>query len=188
MNLEVHPEVAGIAEGLAAVFTLVGFHSHMPHEVHIELSGSYKTPGAHAALIFLLPHVPLAFCSGVIRVSTTIAPTAAAVVVSVRLPRGVVVAGPWGRGRAGGSVGQFLLLVSVLLWLLFLLLLWRLLLLLLLLQELSGSASALVSLEVEDGLRLHRFLSSFFGDCLYLLLVLALNANASSSLSFGLWL
>lgn len=99
MNLEVHPEVAGIAEGLAAVFTLVGFHSHMSHEVHIELCGSYETPGTHAALIFLLPHMPLAFCSGVIRVSTTIA-LAAAVVASVRLPRGVAVAGPWGRGRA----------------------------------------------------------------------------------------
>lgn len=98
VNLEVHPEVAGIAEGLAAVFTLVGFHSYVPHEVHIELSGSYESPGTHAALEFLLPHMALAFCSGVIRVSTTVAPAAA--VVSVCLPRGVVVAGPWGRGRA----------------------------------------------------------------------------------------
>lgn len=38
VNLEVHPEVARIAEGLTAVFTLVGFHPHMPHEVNIELS------------------------------------------------------------------------------------------------------------------------------------------------------
>ena len=39
MNLEVHPEVAGVTKSLAAVFTLVRLHSHMPHEVHVKLSG-----------------------------------------------------------------------------------------------------------------------------------------------------
>lgn len=34
-----HPEVAGVAERLAAVFTLVRLHPHVSHEVHIELGG-----------------------------------------------------------------------------------------------------------------------------------------------------
>lgn len=33
VNFEVHPEVAGITEGLAAVLTLVRLHTHMTHEV-----------------------------------------------------------------------------------------------------------------------------------------------------------
>lgn len=95
MNLEVHPEVAWIAEGLAAVFTLVRFHPHVPHEVHIELSGCNESTGAHAALEFLLPHMALTFCSrgNVIRVSIIAAPAAA--VVMVCLSCSMCVAGPW---------------------------------------------------------------------------------------------
>lgn len=100
MNLEVHPEVAGIAEGLTAVFTLVRFHPHVPHEVHVELGGCDKSPGTHAALEFLLPYMALTFCSGagVIRVSVTAAPAAA--VITVCLSYSVGVAGPRGRGGA----------------------------------------------------------------------------------------
>lgn len=129
VNLEVHPEVAGIAEGLTAVFTLVRFHPHVPHEVHVELGGCDKSAGTHAALEFLLPHMALTFSSGrsTIRVSIIAVPAAAAaVVITVCLSRSVGVAGPWGRGGARGPIGQFLFLVSVLL-------LWCLLLLLLLL-------------------------------------------------------
>lgn len=105
MNLEVHPEVAGVAEGLTAEFTLVRFHPHVPHEVHIQLSGCDESPGAHAALEFLLPYVTLTFCSGghIIRVSITAAPAAAivaVVVVTVCLSCSVGVAGPGGRGGA----------------------------------------------------------------------------------------
>lgn len=100
MNLEVHPEVAGIAEGLTAVFTLVRFHPNVPHEVHIELSGCDKRPGAHAALEFLLPCMTLTFCSdgNIIRVPITAAP--AAVIITVCLSCSVGVAGPRGRGGA----------------------------------------------------------------------------------------
>lgn len=59
MNFEVHPEVAGITEGLTAVFTLVRFHPHVPHEVHIELSDCDESPGAHTAFILLLTHVTM---------------------------------------------------------------------------------------------------------------------------------
>lgn len=128
VDLEVHPEVAGVTESLAAVFTLVRLHAHVPHEVHIELSGRDESPGAHAAFEFLLPHMPLTFpvCSGgtTVRVSVTAAPAAA---VTVGLRRRVGVAGPGRRGRAGGPVGE-LLLLSVLRWLLLLLLLWLMLL------------------------------------------------------------
>lgn len=61
VNFEVHPEVAGITEGLTAVFTLVRFHPHMPHEVHIELSDCDECPGAHAAFILLLTRVTMPF-------------------------------------------------------------------------------------------------------------------------------
>lgn len=135
VNLEVHPEVAGITEGLTAVFTLVRFHPHMPHEVHIEFSGCDKGPGTHAALELLLTYMTLTFRSGsnIIRGSITAAPGVA--VISVCLSSSVSVAGPWGRGGAQGPIGQLLFLVSVLLllWLLLLLLLlllWWLLLLL----------------------------------------------------------
>lgn len=96
VNLEVHPEVAGIAEGLTAVLTLVRFHPHVPHEVHIELSGRDKSPGTHAALEFLLSYVTLTFCSGgnIIRVSITAAP--ATVVFTVCLSCSVGMAGPRG--------------------------------------------------------------------------------------------
>lgn len=135
MNLEVHPEVTGVAEGLTAIFTLVRFHPHMPHEVHIEFSGCDKGPGTHAALELLLTYMTLTFRSGshIIRVSTIASP--GAVVISVCLSSGVCVTGPWGRGGAQGPISQLLFLVSVLLLLrlllllLLLLLLWRLLLL-----------------------------------------------------------
>lgn len=100
MNLEVHPEVAGITEGLTAVFTLVRFHPHVPHEVHIELSGCDKSPGTHAAFEFLLPYMTLTFRSGgnIIRVSIAAAP--AAVGITVCLSCIVGVTGPWRRGGA----------------------------------------------------------------------------------------
>lgn len=50
-----HPQVAGVAEGLAAVFTLVRFHADVTHEVNVELGGGDESPGAHAALVLLLP-------------------------------------------------------------------------------------------------------------------------------------
>lgn len=100
VNLEVHPEVAGITEGFTAVFTLVRFHPHMPHEVYIELSGCDKRPGTHAALELLLTYMTLAFRSGgnIIRVSIAAAP--AAVVITVCLSCSMGVTGPWGRGGA----------------------------------------------------------------------------------------
>lgn len=100
MNLEVHPEVAGVAEGLTAVLALVRFQAHMSHEVHIELSGCNESPGTHAALEFLLPYVAMNFCPGgnVVRVSIAAAPAAA--VVGVCLPCSGVVTGPRRRGGA----------------------------------------------------------------------------------------
>ena len=103
VNLEVHPEVAGIAEGLTAVLTLVRFHPYVPHEVHVELGGCDESPGAHVTLEFLLPYVALSFCSGGtgVRVSAAVTPAAAAAVVVVvvvvaRLSCSMTVAGPWG--------------------------------------------------------------------------------------------
>lgn len=133
MNLQVHPEVAGVTEGFATVLALVRFHTHMAHEVHLEFSGCNERPGTHAAFEFLLPNVALTFCPGgnVIRVSITATPAAGAV-VSVCLPCSRVVTGPRGRGGARGFICQLLFLVRVLLWLLLLLLLllrWWLLLL-----------------------------------------------------------
>lgn len=126
MNLDVHPEVAGIAEGLTAVFTLVRLHPHVPQEVHIELSDCDECPGAHAAFILLLT-----------RVTVTLPPDGDPVGASIRAPPAVItvclsrvgMAGPRGRGGAGGAVRQFLFLVALLLLLLRLrLLLWLLLL------------------------------------------------------------
>lgn len=126
MNLEVHPEVAGITEGLTAVLTLVRLHPHVPHEVHIELSDRDERPGTHAAFILLLTHVTMTF-----------PPDADPVRVSIRAPPAVItvclsrmgVAGPRGRGGARGAVRQFLFVVALLLLLLWLrLLLWWLLL------------------------------------------------------------
>lgn len=79
VNLEVLPEVAGIAEGLTAVITLVRFHAHVPHEVHVEPGGCDESPGTHAALEFLLPNMTLTFSSGcyIVRVSITAAFAAA---------------------------------------------------------------------------------------------------------------
>lgn len=88
MNLEVHPEVAGITEGFAAVFTLVRFHPYVPHEVHIELRGCNESPGTHVTLELLLPYMALSFRSGgtVVRASVSATPAvAAAVVVIARL-------------------------------------------------------------------------------------------------------
>lgn len=61
VNFEVHPEVAGITEGLTAVFTLVRFHPHVPHEVHIKLCDCDECPGTHAAFILLLTHMTMSF-------------------------------------------------------------------------------------------------------------------------------
>lgn len=61
MNLQVHPEVAGIAEGLAAVLALMRLHPNVTHEVHVELGGRDKGPGAHAALELLLAPVTQTF-------------------------------------------------------------------------------------------------------------------------------
>lgn len=56
VNLQVHSKVAWITKGLTAVFTLMRFHPHVPHKVHIEFSSGYKCPGAHVAheLLFSL--------------------------------------------------------------------------------------------------------------------------------------
>lgn len=87
-----HPKVAGITEGLTAIFTLVRFHPHMPHEVHIELSGCNESPRTHAALEFLFPHMALTFCFGgnIIRVSII-----AGAVVIAYWSYSVDMAGPW---------------------------------------------------------------------------------------------
>lgn len=61
MNFEVHPEVAGITEGLTAVFTLVRFHPYVPHKVHVELSDCDECPRTHAAFVLLLTHVAMSF-------------------------------------------------------------------------------------------------------------------------------
>lgn len=61
MYFEVHPEVAGITEGLAAVFALVRLHANVAHEVHVELGGRDERPRAHAALEFLFPRMPGTF-------------------------------------------------------------------------------------------------------------------------------
>lgn len=100
MNLEVHPQVAGITEGLTAVFTLVRFHAHVPHEVYIELSGCDKSPGAHTALELLFTYMTLTLRSdcNIIRVPITVAPTTA--VISICLSRRVSMAGPGGGGGA----------------------------------------------------------------------------------------
>lgn len=97
MNLEVHPEVTGIAEGLTAVVTLVRLHPHVPHEVHIELSDGDECPRTHAAFILLLSHVTVAF-----------PPDGDPVRVSIRAPPAVItvclsrmgMAGPRRRGGA----------------------------------------------------------------------------------------
>lgn len=119
-----HPEVAGITEGLTAVFTLVRFHPHVPHEVHVELCGCEESAGTHATFEFLLPYMTLTFRSGgtVVGVSITVGP--ATVVVTVCLPCTRGVAGPWRGGGARGPSSQLLFLVSVLLLLRVLLLRW----------------------------------------------------------------
>lgn len=128
VNLDVHPEVAGITEGLTAVLTLVRLHPHVPHEVHVELSDCDECPGTHAAFILLLTHVTVTFPPDGDPVSVFVrAPPA---VIAVCLSR-VGVAGPrGGGGGARGAVRQFLFLVALLLLLLLRLrLLLRLLLL-----------------------------------------------------------
>lgn len=107
MNLKVHPEVAGIAERLAAVLALMRLHPYMPHEMHVELSGSDESPRAHAALELLLPRTALAFPSGGDAAGV---PAAAA----VRLSRGRVVTGPGGRRGAGAAVEKLFLRGNVL--------------------------------------------------------------------------
>lgn len=101
VDLEVHPEVAGITKGLTAVFTLVRLHSNMSHEMHIEFSGCNKSSRTHAALKFLLSHMTLTFSvySGcnVTRVSITAVPAAVVAVLIVRLSCSMGVARPRGR-------------------------------------------------------------------------------------------
>lgn len=101
VDLEVHPEVAGITEGLTAIFTLVRFHPHVPHEVQIELSGCDKRPGTHAAFEFLLTYVTLTLRSGsaIIRVCITAA-SAPTAVITVCLSCSLGMTGPWGGGGA----------------------------------------------------------------------------------------
>lgn len=94
MNLEVHPEVAGITEGLTAVFTLVRFHPHVPHEVHIELSDCDECPGTHAAFILLLTHMTVTFATDSDPVGVSVR-----AVITVCLSR-VGMARPRGRGGA----------------------------------------------------------------------------------------
>lgn len=125
MDLDVHPEVAGITEGLTAVLTLVRLHPHVPHEVHIELSDCDECPGTHAAFILLLTHVTMAFPpdSDPVRVSIRAPPA----VITVCLSR-VGMTGPRGRGGARAAVRHFLFLVALLRLLWLRLLLWLLLL------------------------------------------------------------
>lgn len=94
-----HPEVAGITEGLTAVFTLVRFHPHMPHEVQIELGGCDKSPGTHAALEFLLPDMTLTFRSSDSIVRVSIAVASDTVGITVHLSSGMSMARP--RRRRG---------------------------------------------------------------------------------------
>lgn len=105
-----HPQVAGVAEGLAAVLTLVRFHPDVTHEVNVELGGRDEGPGAHAALVLLLPDRTLAFSSGGDAVGCS-APAAvcwSCWVVGARPRRG-------GGGGAGGPIGELLLQMNVLL-------------------------------------------------------------------------
>ena len=50
VDLEVCAQVAGVAEGLAAVFTLVSLHPHVAHEMHLEL-GAGGEGSCSAALV-----------------------------------------------------------------------------------------------------------------------------------------
>lgn len=97
VNLQVHPEVAGITEGLAAVLTLMGLHPNVTHEVHVKLCGRDKGARAHAALELLLAPVTQTFRPSVCIVAGVwIHATSDAVVtvVFVRRHRAVGVAGP----------------------------------------------------------------------------------------------
>lgn len=84
--LEVHPEIARITKGLTAVFTLMRLHPHVSHKVHIEFSGRYEGPGAHAALELLFSHMSLAFhfgCSVTRAIMAVVSSTVAIVIVSL---------------------------------------------------------------------------------------------------------
>lgn len=97
MNFQVHPEVAGITEGLAAVLTLMGLHPNVTHEVHIKLGGRDEGARAHAALELLLPPVTQTFCPNVCiftGVEICAISDAVVAVVFVRWPCAVGVAGP----------------------------------------------------------------------------------------------
>lgn len=103
MNFQVHPEVAGIAEGLAAVLALVRLHPNVTHEVHVELGGRDKGPGAHAALELLFTPVTLTFGPGVrvyVGVGIWAIPPTVVVAVFISWPCVVSMAGPWRRGGA----------------------------------------------------------------------------------------
>lgn len=96
-----HPEITGVAEGFAAVFTLVRFHSNVSHEVHVELCGRDEGLGTHAALKLLLSHMALTFRSGgaICSVSRTVRSTIVVVTV-IWLSCSMRVTGPRGRGGA----------------------------------------------------------------------------------------
>lgn len=65
MNLQVHPEVARITKGFAAVLTLMGLHPNVTHEVHIKFGGRDKGARAHTALELLLTPVTQTFCPSI---------------------------------------------------------------------------------------------------------------------------
>lgn len=88
-----HPEVARVAEGFAAVAALVRPHTHVAHEVHVEFSGGCERPRAHAALKLPLSAVTL---------SVSAAAAGLTVSLSLALPRRR-------RGATGGLAGQLLL-------------------------------------------------------------------------------
>lgn len=111
MNLEVHPEVAGIAERLAAVLALVWLHPYVPHEVHVQLGGSDESPRAHAALVLLLPHAALASPPGGDAVGVPVSAAA----VAICLSRGGVATRPGGGRGAGAAVEKLFLRWNVLL-------------------------------------------------------------------------
>lgn len=94
VDTEMHAQVTRVAEGLAAVFTLVWLHPHMTHEMDVELSGGGEGSGTHAALKSSLSRVAMTTSGGI---------GAGGVGVSKAAVMGV--AGPGGGGGAGCPIG-----------------------------------------------------------------------------------
>ena len=100
VDLEVCAQVAGVAEGLAAVFTLVSLHPHVAHEMHLELgaggegscSAALELPGPGVAAVSVAGGGSSSGCGG--DVSVDIGQVAA-----------LGVAGPRGGGGARCPVG-----------------------------------------------------------------------------------